>query len=523
MAKIAAKFRNMAIEMGGVMIKVGQFLSSRFDVLPIEVIDQLKDLQDEVPPVAFIEIQKIIEAELGNPLSSVFEYFNPIPLAAASLGQVHQAILLTPHKDSSDDRQNDIVDVVVKTQRPDIEAIIRTDLAALGTVSNWLNKYKPIRKRVDIYSLLDEFSRILYEEIDYLHEGENAEVFKLNFSGNPEVCVPTVIWEQTTKRVLTLENVMSIKITDYTAISAAGIDRKEVAVRLLNTYLKQIFEDGFFHADPHPGNLFVNPNHLQGDTESGSKNWQLTFVDFGMAAKVPPKLKLGLRELIIGIGTKDIKRVTQSFKTIGVLLPGADEELLEKAGMQVFDQLWGKNMSELSNISPEEIIQFINQFRELLYTLPFQVPQDIIFLGRAVGILSGMCTGLDPEFNVWDQIEPFARNIILEETVRSPRLVLNELESFFRAAFTLPTQMSGTLEKINRGDISVSSPKLVREVHNLTTAIKFVGFSILIAALLLAGIQMYLNNEFWFGISFMVFAGLIFIWQIVLNSRKNGG
>jgi predicted unusual protein kinase regulating ubiquinone biosynthesis (AarF/ABC1/UbiB family) len=252
--------------MGGVLIKVGQFLSARVDVLPPEFTAELEGLQDEVPAEDFQAVRKVAEAELGAPLSQRYETFDETPLAAASLGQVHRARLLpsaisAPNgvRDEACQTQPATAEVVVKIQRPDIEEIIATDLSALRTVGKWLDRYRPIRKRADVPALLAEFTRILYEEIDYLAEGRNAETFAANFADWPGVRVPQVIWTHTTRRVLTLENVWAIKITDYDAIARAGVKRAEVASRLLDTYLKQIFEDGFFHADPHPGNLFVQP------------------------------------------------------------------------------------------------------------------------------------------------------------------------------------------------------------------------------------------------------------------------
>ncbi len=401
--KAAVSFRELAVDMGGVMIKVGQFLSSRVDVLPNEVTTELEGLQDEVPPVAFWAIKAEAEREYGKSLDEVFSSFDTSPLAAASLGQVHKAVLREPCLAGPEDNPG-ICEVVVKIQRPDIEAIITTDLAALKTVGNWLERYHPIRRRADVPALLAEFSKTLYEEVDYLAEGRNAETFQANFKDDPGVYVPRVAWPYTTRRVLVLENVMAIKINDYEAITAAGVSRAEVATRLLSTYLKQIFEDGFFHADPHPGNLFVTPR------EGG--RWLLTFIDFGMVGRVPDNLRMGLRELLIGVGTQDARRVVESYQKMGVLLPSADLGLLEKAEAKAFERFWGKNMTELSQIDISELREFMSEFRELLYSLPFQVPSDMLFLARAVGILSGMCTGLDPDFNVWDQLAPYAEKLI---------------------------------------------------------------------------------------------------------------
>src|SRR5574341_1811143 len=395
---IASRYRALANELGGVLIKVGQFLSARVDVLPEEITSELSELQDEVRAEEFADIRRGVEAELG-PLEAVFAEFDGKPLAAASLGQVHRARLRAP--------SNGVQNIVVKVQRPNIEKIIATDLAALRTVTNWLNYYRPLRKRANLPALLSEFTRILDGELDYLAEGRNAESFAENFKNEAAVRVPRVVWTHTTKRVLALEDVYAIKITDYAAITAAGVDRAEVADRLFATYLKQIFVDGFFHADPHPGNLFVSPRKSSRDenpgafehedarddlrplaeTENGSQilpapravrgagmprdrgaqslagtPWQLTFVDFGMAGRVAPNVRAGLRELAIAIATRDAARMVKGYQLLDVLLPGADLALLEKMEAKVLERFWGKTMSELRQVRLSEIQEFASEF-----------------------------------------------------------------------------------------------------------------------------------------------------------------
>src|SRR6185503_2343735 len=379
--KIAAQFRAMAIRMGGVMIKVGQFLSARLDVLPVEITEELSGLQDEVPPEDFEAIRALAEAELGATLEVIFENFEPNPLAAASLGQVHRARLLIDTPEAEEFR-----DVVVKIQRPFIDQLIEVDLSALRRVGGWLMHYAPIRKRVDVRALIEELETTVQREIEYLSEGKNAETFSANFKEQKHIHVPRVVWSLTTQRVLTLEDVFAIKITNYDEITAAGIDRSEVAEVLSDTYLKQIFEDGFFHADPHPGNLFVTPIPAEAGKEA---TWQLTFVDFGMVGTIPDELRDGLREVLIGIGTRNPARVVQAYQTIGVILPGTDLKLLEQAEAQLFERFWGMSMSELRKVRHGEMRQFGMQFRELMYEMPFQLPHNLLLLGRTLGILSG--------------------------------------------------------------------------------------------------------------------------------------
>jgi predicted unusual protein kinase regulating ubiquinone biosynthesis (AarF/ABC1/UbiB family) len=522
----AAALRTLAIQMGGVLIKVGQFLSSRVDVLPPAFTDELQGLQDEVPPEPFADIYQLVEAEFGMPVEMKFSSFDEKPLAAASLGQVHCARLRidAPAPGEEDaDQPPDAYDVVVKVQRLNIERIIETDLAALRTVGRWLNRYRPIRKRANVPLLLDEFTRTLYEEIDYLAEGRNAETFAANFRHDRSVRVPQVIWTHTTRRVLTLENVLAIKITDYEGITAAGISRADVASRLLATYLKQIFEDGFFHADPHPGNLFVNPLPARGgDAKRRDHEWELTFVDFGMVGTVPPNLRNGLREMLIGVGMQDAARVVKSYQMMDVLLPSADLARIEFAGTKVFERYWGKNMSELSAISTQEMKDFADEFRDLIYDMPFQIPQNLVFLGRCVGILSGMCTGLDPQFNLWDNLAPFAQKLMADEIRTGREFWLGELESLARATLSVPRRMDSMLSKLERGEIAVRAPEVSQQVQRIEHGVRRITTSIIFTALLLGGIQLLLGGQEIIGAVLLGGAGLNLLW-LLRNGMRSGG
>ena len=503
LSRAAAQFRFLAIHLGGVMIKVGQFFSARVDVLPAEITQELAGLQDEVPAEAFADIRRVIEAEFSQSLEDKFPSFEHTPEAAASLGQVHRAKIAG---------QN----VVVKVQRPNIEQIIATDLAALRTVGKWLQRYRPISRRADIPAILNEFTRILYEEIDYLAEGRNAETFAANLSDRPGVRVPGVVWTHTTRRVLTLEDVGAIKITDYAAISAAGITGVEVAERLFKIYLQQIFEDGFFHADPHPGNLFVSPlpSPSNGKENGQSEDWQLVFVDFGMVGHVPPNLRTGMREMAIAVGTRDAARMVKSFQLLGVLLPGADLSLIEKAEAMAFDRFWGKSMTELTNISHQEMHEFAAQFQELIFAMPFQVPEDLILLGRTVGILSGMCTGLDPDFNLWEGLAPFAQKLIAEEATADWKVWLEALGRFVRPWLSFPQRLDVLLGRLERGELTVQAPQLSSEVNQIKRSIHSLTGGLVFAVLLLGGIQLYLAGEVTFGVGLIVAAAATLVWVI---------
>ena len=489
--RIAKDFRQEAIRMGGVMIKVGQFLSARLDVLPKEITNELAELQDEVSPELYIEIKKVIEAEFGSPLETKFSEFQELPLAAASIGQVHLAKLIPV--ESTSNPEFDFPVVAVKVQRPHIEQIVATDLSALKVVAGWLMHYQPIRKRADIPALLSEFSRSLYEEIDYLHEGKNAEIFAQNFEGCNEVRVPKIVWSHTTRCVLTLEYIKAIKITDYKSIEDAGIDRAQVASRLFDTYLKQIFEDHFFHADPHPGNLFVLP-----ETEiSGSVNqsWKLVFVDFGMTGTIIPTVLAGLREALIAFGTKDASRLILSYKIMGVLLPGADIDLIERASAKVFERFWGKTTSEMMSMHANEAREFIQEFEGLVYDMPFQAPENIVLLVRCMGILSGMCTGLDPDFNLWTSIMPYAQKIISADDQGGWRFWLGQVGDMATLLLSLPKKTESLLNRIEQGKLEVKSPELTNRINRLERSTRRSQGAIIFASFLITSVQSYLAGQ----------------------------
>lgn len=513
--RIAVRFRALAVRMGGLMIKVGQFLSARLDILPPEITDELAGLQDEVPAEPYAEIRAKAEAELGQPLSERFECFDETPLAAASLGQVHRARLR-----DADARDQGFVEVVVKVQRPHIEQVVEVDLAALRRVGSWLQRYEPVSKFADVDALIEEFATTTREEIDYNAEGQNAETFAANFATDPRIRVPAVVWPLSTSRVLTLQDVSAIKLGDYAAITAAGIDRAEVAKVLLDTYMQQILEDGFFHADPHPGNLFVSP--LGTTDEAGDPAWQLTFIDFGMMGHVPESLRAGLGDALMAIGTQDGARLVRSFKSLDVLLPTADLKLIEIASMQLFDRFGGMSMSDLRGIDHSEMMSFGLQFRELMVNLPFQLPENLLLLGRSVAILSGMCTGLDPEFNLWTSIAPYATDLIAGEGGSTFKTVLEEGTKIFQVLVGLPARADRVLTTIERGELNVQTPMLDLRVKQLERSVSRVSGALVFTALLVAGAILYPANEVYARV-LMGASVLPLVWMMFSSRGRHPG
>jgi predicted unusual protein kinase regulating ubiquinone biosynthesis (AarF/ABC1/UbiB family) len=479
---IARHFHAVAIELGGLMIKVGQFLSSRLDVLPPEVTSELEGLQDEVPPVEFALVRDLAEAELGVPLARAYSFFDPTPVAAASLGQVHRARL-----SSTDAAETGFDDVVVKIQRPGIDTIVQVDLAALRRIAGWLNRVKFISRRVDLPALVEEFAVISLQEIDYLHEGSNAERFSENFTDNPRVHAPMVVWERTTRRVLTLSDVTAIKINDREGLEAVGIDPAAVADGLSSAMFDQLFVHGFFHADPHPGNIFVTPAAPH-RTDGSAPGWALTFVDFGMMGEVPDFLRSGLQGLIIAVASRDAKGLVASIRDMGVLLPSAESAPLERAMSELFDRFGGMGFAELQKVDPREFTDFADNFGHVMRTMPFQLPENFLLIIRAVSVTSGVCSALNPEFNIWTAIEPYAKRLTNNERGSAARALLQQALATAGVIVRLPQQLDNLSTLIRRGQFAVETPGLDRRLRALEQLGRRALSAIIFAGLLLGGV-----------------------------------
>lgn len=563
---LARRFRALALSLGGVWIKLGQFLSSRVDIIPPQVIVELQGLQDAVPPESPNVILPLIEQQFGKPLRELFIEFDPEPIAAASFGQAHMALMKKGDEMTEDGRAKTVQRVIVKVQRPHLEDIVNTDLGALKIILRWLQIYEPIRKRADLNSLFKEFAEVIHEELDYELESNHAGEFGRHFARDAMVRVPMAY--KATRRVLILENVEEIKITDYEGLESAGISRQAVARKLFETYLQQIFVDGFFHADPHPGNLFVQPldddqarktgitakqldeltapppataspianaplglalpeipilsGLLRGvrgeerltktDTvrtpsvnrqSSGvnppspisnlqSRPFRLIYIDFGMMGRVQPENMRELKEMIIATGLRDARRMTQAMQRMGFFTFDADVTRIEQALSALFDRVWGMAMNDLTNVEFDEMYTFALQFRDLLSSLPFQVPQNVLYLGRAANILSGMCTALDPRFNPWAALQPFAQGMAGQQAGGPVTLQdgLNEVLRLGRTSIQLPNQADAFFSRALSGQLELRAqltPNSTNELRRIETSVSRLTWAIVLIALLVCG------------------------------------
>lgn len=443
---IARRYRGLAAEMGGVLIKIGQFLSTRVDILPAEIAAELAGLQDEVPPAPFAAIQARIEEEF--PGRSPFSEVSPQVLGAASLAQVHPATLL-------DGRA-----AVVKVLRPGIEILVETDLAAAALAIRLLRASRKIRRRVDLERLAEEISTTTRAELDLVKEADNAERFAELFAADPGIGAPRIFREASSRRVLAAENVTALKVNDRAGLIEAGIDPAAVARRLFRSTMRQIFELSFVHADPHPGNLFVRPLDDDDDPppETGTgRPFRIIYIDFGMMATVPSHLRGALREYAIALGTRDAARLVQSYAAAGVLLPDADLDRLEEVHAELFARFWGVSVGKLRDVAMSEARYFLRKYRDLLYEMPFQVQVELLFVSRAVGLLAGLATGLDPDFDPWAEALPFAERIAKEEISRDFAAQLAEVWAGARSAFGLPRRLDAFLARAERGALQIRS------------------------------------------------------------------
>jgi predicted unusual protein kinase regulating ubiquinone biosynthesis (AarF/ABC1/UbiB family) len=517
--RIARRYRALAAEMGGVLIKIGQFFSVRVDLLPPEVTRELSGLQDEVSPVAFPEIARQIAEDFGRPVEAVFSEISPVPVGSASLAQVHRA------------RLPDGTPVVVKVLRPRIDVLVETDLAAVSLALRLLKVSSRIRKRVDLDRLAAEIVTITRAELNLTAEGKNAERFARDFAGDARVCIPRIYWDWSAGRILTLEDVGFLKIGDLPALERAGISRPEVARSLYRIYMQQIFVHHFVHADPHPGNLFVRPLPVGGEApfrpgdpvppspEGGQRSFQIVFVDFGMVGAIPERLRGALREYAIGLGTRDASRVVHSYVAAGVLLPGADLRRLEEIHEALFARFWGVSIGSLREVAFSEASYFFREYRDLLYEIPFQVEVDLLFATRAVGLLAGLATYLDPEFDPWLETVPFAERLAAEELRGDWRGLLAQLAIQGRAFLGLPRQVETFLTRAERGQMTIQasfSPEGRRSLLRLERSILRLAWMIVSAALLIGGVMLRTNDpQAAYGTWLMAFALLSFLYGVL--------
>ncbi|NJR47622.1 MAG: AarF/ABC1/UbiB kinase family protein [Hyellaceae cyanobacterium CSU_1_1] len=475
------------LELGPTFIKIGQSLSTRADLIPIEYIEEFGQLQDRVPPFSSDLAIAVIEQELGKPISVLFAEFNPTPLAAASLGQVHKARLLTGE------------DVVVKVQRPGLARLFNLDFEILHHLVRWLNRLVKGVRKFNLEAIYREFFELLYLEIDYIHEGKNADRFRQNFQDYQRVAVPQVYWQYTTSKILTLEYLPGIKIDNRPALEASQIDTQAVIQLGITCYLKQLLEDGFFQSDPHPGNMAVSP---RGD---------IIFYDFGTMAEVKTMAKDQMIKTFFAVLKNDTDEVVETLIYMGLIEPVADMTPVKRMIAFMLKEFRDK---------PVDVRAF-EQITEEVYAIfeqqPFRLPPQMTFVVKSLTTLDGIARALDPQYNLLAAAQPFLKQIAFQQQQSGMLGILaRQTKDFIQYKLRQPNRTQTSImrleSRLDLGElqVKVKSIESERSLKQIQLGIKSLiytclsGFSLLSGSVLLVGqlkgvaIALFCFATFWF-------------------------
>lgn len=419
-----ARTRAAFEELGPTFVKLGQLLSTRPDLVPADIAEDLEGLQDKVQTESYEAIRGIVEQDLGRPLEEVFASFEPDPVAAASIGQVHRAVLRSGEE------------VVVKVQRPEVSRQIETDLEIMADLASVLERRTRWGKFYRLTGTVDEFARTLRAELNYTNEAQNADRFRRNFAGESTVYIPLVYWKYTTPRVLTLERVNGVKISDILALERAGLSRSKIARNLSNAIFRQVLRDGFFHADPHPGNIFVGP----GET--------IILMDFGMAGHLTAEMKTKFIRYVFGVVQRDPEEVALAILSMGVLPRRSDVPALRR-DIERLQQKYGEiPMGEM------EFGQALRETLAVAQRYQISIPTEYALLVKSLVILESLVGRLDPDLSLVDLAEPHARELLRE---RLSPLALGKdlwrnLSEYGRLSMAVPRQLNRILGLMEQGE-----------------------------------------------------------------------
>ncbi|HEX5505079.1 MAG TPA: AarF/ABC1/UbiB kinase family protein [Thermomicrobiales bacterium] len=491
-------------ELGATFIKLGQILSTRPDLLPPSYQREFARLQDNVPPFAAGVVEEVLAGEFGRPVGEVFAAFDPAPLAAASIGQAHAATL------------PDGAAVVVKVRRPGIVEQVAEDLEIMQNLAAAASRRWEFASQYDLVGLAQEFAQTLQAELDYLREGRNAERFAANFAGDPAIHIPRVYWETTTSRALTLERIEGLKIDDLAALDAAGIDRAALAERATRVILKMVFEDGFFHADPHPGNFFIEPGGRIG------------LIDFGMVGTVDEDTRGRLVQLLLAVAGRDAERMVDAFLDLGVARGRLDRHLLRHDLDRMLASYYDRPLGEIAlGALLEEAFAVIRRHR-------LQLPANLALLLKTTVMAEGLGARLDPDFNLAAVLIPYAERLILREY--SPLLWARRLGQATldaaRLGIDLPRQLRRIIGEFERGNLEVGMrpegfEPLLRRLERLANRIvlgiiaaAFVnGLAVLVAVYHPPGWDRWAGAFVALGFFFASALGLYLAWTIIRSGR----
>jgi ubiquinone biosynthesis protein len=488
-------------ELGPTFIKLGQVLSTRSFLIPAELVDELTKLQDEVKPLPFEKIRDYVQTQLGAPIHERFAEFQEDAIASASIAQAHRA------------RTREGDDVVVKIQRPDVARIIATDLDILSDLARLMDKYIPESRQFDPPGIVRELSQTAKRELDFINEGRNVEIFKNNFKEFEHVYVPKVFWDYTTAKIVTTEYIDGIKISQIDQLRAAGCDLKFIAKIGGEFILKQIFEDGFFHADPHPGNLFIKDKDI------------IVPVDFGMMGRLDEALMEEISDLLIGTIQKDADLIIRVLINLGSLQEDRDFRPLRADISGFIDRYYGV---PLKRINMQTII---SEVFDVVTKHQLRAPSNLLLLMKTMGTYEDLARKLDPEFEIISLAKPYVRKLMLR------RLNINKiayegvktLRDLYDLLKVLPRELELLLRKLKRGHFTIELQD--RGLQNLILEIdrssNRIAFSLIIAALIVGSsliLSLKTGPQFLgyplFGMLGYIFAGILGIWLVIAILRS---
>ena len=486
----AVRLRKVLEELGPTFIKLGQTLSVRPDLVPLDLCYELSKLQDRVPPFGYEDVKKQIKESFGSYPDKLFSSFDPIPIAAASLGQAHRAQLETGEN------------VVVKVQRPDLRKMIETDIDILYTLAQLANRYMQDIKFFDPISIVDEFSRVITKEIDFTYEAHNIDKFCKNFKESTTVQIPRVFWEYTKHKVITTEEITGIRMSDYLTQPHSDEEKKAVAANGANAILQQIFIDGFFHADPHPGNLFILPDNAA------------AFVDFGIVGRLDEDTRDMVVSLLIAVSTKNMNGVLKALEMIGVFV---EEESVRDFRHDISDFVERFYDIPLKQI---EISTILPQAVELMTRHKLKIPPQFHIMIKAIVTMDGVARQLDPDFNTIAHTRPFVERLVHER--HDPKRIFKDVAIYSSELLdilkVIPKDTYEIIKKIKKGTLKIEFEHqgLSKFIAEMDKSSNRISFSLVISALIIGSSLIIMANKgphvYGFpvlGILGFVFAGLL--------------
>ncbi|WP_422444198.1 ABC1 kinase family protein [Thermoanaerobacterium sp. DL9XJH110] len=461
---VGLRVRKTLEELGPTFIKLGQMLSTRKDLLPEDILEELEKLQDEVKPFGSQEARQIISEELGKPPGEIFDSLSEEPIAAASIGQVYKATLKNGRE------------AIVKVKRPDIEKIVEKDLEILLDLAGFLEHRTEWARTYGIVDMVEEFADTLRREMDFAREGRNAERLRKYFAGSREIYIPEVFWEWTTSKVLTMEYLEGVKISEVNAALEYDFDRKNIAETLVRSYFKQILQFGFFHADPHPGNILV------------LKDGRIGFLDFGMVGVLSDEMKaLGTR-LVFAVIRKDVDAVADALLEMGIAQKKVNVDELKKDISRMILKYYDAPIEEI------RIGETMTLMLQLARKYQVKVPSEIVILAKTLITLEGILAALAPDVNMVELARPYV-NEILRETYSIKGLkngIARSIEKLKDYGWGLPRHSLKVLEMLERGELELilKHEKLDRLISRLDIISNRLAFSIIVASLIIGSSMM---------------------------------